>query len=79
MDDWLRIQCEKQRDPDSPWNEFIQANPVLNWTMTNLLAERLQNNQSSVQNWIEGYQQSIACRHTKSEYLFTCRMYRLYS
>ena len=54
MRDWLTIQFEKGND--LRLREFIQANPLLDMTMTTLLANNLNLSQPNVQKWIQDYQ-----------------------
>ena len=65
MGKWLKIQCEKRRNPDLI--EFIKNNPNLDNDMKGLLAKFLDMNESRVQNWIEAYQQSHKSRYGASE------------
>ena len=54
MSDWLTIQCEKRQDPQV--RKFIQANPLLDFTMRTHLAKYLNLSEHSVKNWIELYE-----------------------
>ena len=68
MNDWLIIECEKEKQPNL--REFIQANPILDQTMRTMLADFLKVNESSLLNWIQLYQQSVASNYATSKQLY---------
>ena len=58
MRDWLTIQSEKQQD--LYMRNFIQANPLLDFTMRTRLAKYLNLSEQGVQKWIEMYQNATS-------------------
>ena len=54
MYNWLTIEVEKE--DDSHLEEFIEANPVLDDTMRNLLANYLNLSEPNLRKWIQEYQ-----------------------